>query len=268
MKKSLLLFLFLSLFTGVALQAQTPVCMRDSSILQDTTTNILLPRTYSPTYMFYDLLDACIDQPYNQSITIKVPEAFSGFPINSVSIATTGAVSNLPVGLTYTCDPPNCVFLPNTLGCIVIHGTPTAANAPDTSDLGITALVSTSLINLPIEFPGQVAPGSHYYLILRSVADCINSTNELNGKIADVRNQPNPFSGQTTIIIEALQNADYQFEVFNMLGQRQYSQNISVFEGPNQIEFDAAKLSPGTYFYTIGNKEGKVIRKLQVASSK
>lgn len=265
MKKSLLLFLLLSLFAGATVQAQ--VCMRDSSILMDTTANILLPRTYSPTYMFYDLLDACIDQPYNQSITIKVPEAFSGFPINSVSVATTGAVSNLPVGITYTCDPPNCVFLPNTLGCIVLHGTPTAANTPDTLDLGITALVSTAIVNLPIEFPGQVAPGSHYYLILRSVADCINSTNELGGKISAVRNQPNPFSGQTTITIEALQNADYQFEVFNMLGQRQHAQNISVFEGPNQFEFNASKLSPGTYFYTIGNKEGKVIRKLQVAGN-
>ena len=265
MKKSLLLFLFLSLFASAAVQAQ--VCMRDSSILMDTTTNILLPRTYSPTYMFYDLLDACIEQPYNQSITIKVPEAFSGFPINSVSVATTGAISNLPAGLTYTCDPPNCTFLPNTLGCIVLHGTPTAANTPGIFDLGIMATVNTAIVNLPIEFPGQVAPGSHYYLILRSIADCINSTNELGGKIANVRNQPNPFSGQTTITIEALQNADYQFEVFNTLGQRQHSQNISVFEGPNQFEFNASKLSPGTYFYTIGNKEGKVIRKLQVANN-
>lgn len=261
MKKLLLLFV-LALGLGASVQAQ--VCMRDSSILMDTTANILLPRTFSPTYMFYDLLDACLNQPYNQSITIKVPSDFGGFAINSVSVATTGAISNFPVGLTYTCDPPNCVFLPNTLGCIVLHGTPTAANTPGIFDLGITASVNTAIVNLPLVFPGQIAPGSHYYLILRSVADCINSTNELNGKIADVRNQPNPFSGQTTISIEALQNADYQFEVFNTLGQRQHSQNISVFEGLNQFEFNAAKLSPGTYIYTIGNKEGKVIRKMIV----
>ncbi len=259
MKKALLFFFLLAALTA---SAQAPVCMRDSSLLNDTTSNILLPRPYNTNYPFYDLLDACIDQPYNQSITVKVPGDFSGFAIDSVGIATTGAIANLPAGLSYACDPPSCNFKPNTLGCIVMYGTPTNANQPDTFDLGITAIVYTALIDLPVQFPGQVAPGAHYYLILRSAADCVNSTNELNGKIADVRNQPNPFSGQTTIVVEALQNADYQLDVFNMFGQRQHSQPVSVFEGVNHIEFNAANLAPGTYFYTIGNNEGKVIRKM------
>ncbi len=256
MKKLLLLLLCLS--TGMAyLNAQ---CMRDSSIYQTDT--LLSPDTYTDAFPNYNLALACIGHPYTQSVTFNVPAQYSGFPLTSVSIAGTGAVTNLPVGVSYACDPPSCTFLANTLGCVLISGTPDASNtAPDTLDLGISVNVNTALGSLPLEFP---LGDQHYYLILQT-AECMVNTNELNGTIASVRNVPNPFSSLTQIEVGSYQAGDFHFEVFDLLGQRVYAEPIHLEEGVNKFSFDAGYLSNGTYFYTISNSAGKVSRMMAIA---
>ncbi len=257
MKKMLLLVLCLA--NGMAyLQAQA--CMRDSSIYQTDT--LLSPATYTPTNMVYNLAQACIGQPYSQSVTFNVPAQYQGFPLVSASIATSGAVTNLPVGVSYVCDPPNCVFAANSLGCILLSGTPTATNtAPDTLDLGISVNVNTSLGTLPIEFP---LGDQHYYLILQTAA-CPSGTTDLHGTIASVRNVPNPFSTLTQIEVGSYQAGDFRFEVFDLLGQRVYTEPIRLEEGVNTFSFDAGYLANGSYIYTISNMEGKVSRLMAIA---
>lgn len=256
MKKTLLLLLCLS--TGMAyLNAQ---CMRDSSIYQ--TDSLLSPIPWVPDAPNYNLAMACIGQPYNQSVTFNVPAEYSGFPLVSASIGTTGAVTNLPTGLSYVCDPPNCVFAANTLGCILISGTPAATNpAPDTLDLGISVTVNTGLGPFPIDFPLN---DQHYYLILQTAA-CQVHTNDLNGHIASVRNVPNPFSSLTQIEVGSYLAGDFRFEVFDMLGQRVYAEPFRLEEGINKFSFDAGYLANGSYIYTISNAEGKVSRLMAIA---
>lgn len=238
------------------------ICVRDSSILQ--TGALLSPAPYTPDSPFYKLKLACINELYEQSVTVNVPPAFSGFPIDSVTIPVTGGVANLPVGLTYTCDPPNCLFLPQTLGCILLKGTPTIANmpVPDTFDLGITAMVWTPLIDLPVTFPGQVAPGSHYYLILNPMGQCISASTDPGSPFSEVRALPNPFNDQTVIEVQSTQNGRFQFEVFDLLGKRLHAETVLLFEGQNQFTFNAGILPPGTYLYTLGDASGKSIRKM------
>jgi hypothetical protein len=263
MKKVLLLLLTVGSFAAV--QAQT--CVRDSSVLQEDST-IILPRPYTDSYPFYDLAEGCIGQPYLQSFTLSIPGTFTfqGIPIQltSASIATSGAVMGLPVGITYLCDPPNCVFNANTLGCILLYGTPTAANTPGNFDLVINATVTTTFGPIPITFPGAVAPGS-YTLILNAANNCASSAYDLNSQIIDIKNQPNPFSQQTTIDVESVVTGDFQFEVYDLLGKTLHQQNIRLFQGTNQFTFDAGNLSDGTYFYSLSNKEGKVTKVMVVA---
>lgn len=255
--------LLFALLCALSAAAQVPTCVRDSSVIQSGA--LLAPAPYTEQAPDYNLADACIDHPYNQSVTVNVPTTFQGIPITTVSIATTGAISDLPIGLTYACDPPNCVFAAGSLGCIVIYGTPTSANpAPDTSDLGITATVNTPFGGLPVQFPGQLAPGSHYYLAVKT-AECLVGTYDLGGQFTLLKNAPNPFSSQTVIIAESQVADEFFFEVFDMLGQRVHQQTLRMEVGRNEFTFEAGNLANGAYFYTLSNKNGKAVRQLMVA---
>jgi hypothetical protein len=216
----------------------------------------------------YALAQACIGQPYLQSFTLEVPTSFTfqgiPLPISSASIATSGALSGQPAGITYLCDPPNCMFNAGTLGCILLYGTPTAANVADTFNLTINATISSGFGPIPIAFPGPVAPGN-YYLILNAANNCSSSAYDLNSQIIGIQNQPNPFSQQTTIDVESVVTGEFQFEVFDLLGKRMHQQNVHLYQGNNQFTFDAGNLADGTYFYSLSNKEGKVSRVMVIA---
>lgn len=258
MKKTLLLSLLCLLTGSLYLNAQT--CMRDSSIYGTDT--LLSPTTWTPQNMAYNLDLACIGHAYDQSITFNVPATYQNLPLSSVSIATTGAISHLPTGVTYSCDPPNCVFPANSLGCILLYGTPAASNpAPDTLDLGITVSVNFQFGSLPLEFP---IGDEHYYMILQTAA-CPVGTNDLNGHIASVRNVPNPFTTMTQIEVGSYLAGKFRFEVFDLLGQRVYDDQIRLEEGLNKFSFDAGYLANGSYIYTISNPEGKVSRLMVIA---
>lgn len=262
--KKVLLFLAVALLPALSF-AQT-TCERDSNLL--VTGGLLSPAPYSPDSPFINLKPACINEPYNQSVTVNVPPTFSlngiTVPITSVSIPTTGGVGNYPAGMTYTCDPPNCVFNANTLGCILLHGTPNASNpAPDTADLALTATVITPFGPVPVVFPGnQAAPDDHYYLIVNPTGQCVSGANEAGSPFSAVRNLPNPFSSQTIIEVQSTQSGNFRFEVFDLFGNRLHTEAVSLYEGPNQITYDASQLPAGTYLYTIGNASGQSVRRM------
>jgi Secretion system C-terminal sorting domain len=265
MKKNVLLTLVLCMLISAQVQSQT--CVRDSSLLA-VDTLFISPRPYTAANPVYGLGTACIDKAYSKSVTIKVPPTFvfQGITLNitNASIATTGAVLNLPTGLTYLCDPPNCVFNANTLGCILLYGTPTnAAQAPDTLDLKIKATITSAFGPLNIDFPGPIAPGN-YYLPIYPAANCISDADDLQGQLSQIRNIPNPFTGQTTIEIVSAVQGEFSFEVFDIVGKRLHQQTIKVIEGNNQFTFDAGDMANGVYFYSVGNATGKVVRKMIV----
>jgi hypothetical protein len=256
-----------ALFVVASIHAQT--CVRDSSLLMDTL--FVSPRPYTASYPVYALAPACIGQPYTQSVTIKVPATFvylgTPIPLTSASIATTGAVTGLPAGISYSCDPPNCVFNANTLGCILLHGTPNnPAQAPDTTNLVINATISAFGTGIPIAFPGPIAPGN-YYFVLAQAGACISGTYEQNSGIYSMKNTPNPFTGLTSIQVDAKVSGDFNFDVFDLLGQRLYSQQVSLMSGENQFSFDAGNLANGTYIYVLSNGQGKAASRMVIQNN-
>ncbi len=257
------------LLAGLLSTAQT--CVRDSSLLMDTL--FISPRPYTAAYPVYALSAACIGQPYNQSVTIKIPATytFQGIPINitNASIATTNAITGLPTGISYLCNPPNCVFNANTLGCILLYGTPTnPAQAPDTLDLKIKANISGTVFgspaNIPIDFPGPIAPGN-YYLRMFSSGNCLTAAYDFGSPITSVKNTPNPFDQMTLIEVESAVAGGFHFEVLNLVGQRVHSQMVELSTGTNQFTFDAGKLPNGSYYYSLSNLSGKVSKMLVVS---
>lgn len=264
MKKALPL---LFLLTTLMLQfSQAQICVRDSNLL--LTGKLLSPAPYTPDSPFYNLKPACIGEEYNQSVTINVPNFFTyngiTVPISSVSIPTTNGIGNYPAGMLYTCDPPNCVFNALTLGCIRMHGKPDITNtAPDTLDLALTATVQTPFGPVPIEFPGNAsAPDDHYYLILKQAGQCTSGASEAGSPFSSLRALPNPVSQITQIEALSTQNGTFLFEVFDLLGNRLHSQKVELFEGDNRFSFDASSLATGAYLYSLGNAEGKSVRRL------
>jgi Secretion system C-terminal sorting domain len=265
MKKGILLIL--SIFSISFLSSQT--CVRDSSLL--VSGNLVSPTPYNPTTNpVIGTAPACISEPYFQSVTLNVKEMFtlSGItaPLDSITMTTTNALTGLPVGLSYVCDPPNCHFKKNSLGCISIKGTPTAANAPGDYALSIALKVYSPFLPVAYDllFPGTLAPNDKFIIQVKAMGECAVSAKDLNGKVATLKNTPNPFNGTTQIQIESLINGEFNFDVFDILGKRIYNDQIHLFEGNNQFTFDAGKLANGTYFYTISNTDGKMSRVMVV----
>jgi len=256
--------LLCALLCALSISAQAPLCVRDSSVIAADV--LLAPAPWTPIAPLFNLNDACIDHAYNQSVTVNVPTDFTGIPVTSVSIATTGAISDLPIGLTYACNPPSCVFPAGSLGCIVLFGTPTVANGvvPDTFDLGINASVATPIGVIPVAFPGTLAPESHFYLALKSSA-CLVGNFDLGNQFTMLKNAPNPFSNETVITAESLVASDFQFEVFDLLGQRVHAQTIRLEIGRTEFTFDADRLANGAYFYALSNRDGKAVRRMVIA---
>ncbi|MCB9353821.1 MAG: T9SS type A sorting domain-containing protein [Lewinellaceae bacterium] len=254
-----------------ALVSNAQTCERDSSIL--LTGAIVSPWYWTPDSPYIQTKPACINEFYSQSVTFNVPDTIENIPgvplaipINNLFIATSNAISNLPAGLTYSCDPPNCVFNKNTLGCVLLYGTPTGP--VDTADLSIKVSISSPSFPVPVgplDFPSIIAPDAHYYIEVRNTGECAVGTNDPSAQIASVKNIPNPFSDQTAISIVSNVSGDFNFEVFNLTGQRIHSQQVGLLTGPNQFTFDAGDLPNGAYYYTIGNAAGKVSRMMVIA---
>lgn len=238
------------------------ICQRDSNLL--ITGDLLSPAPWSPDTPFYNLKPACIGEPYNQSVSINVPAMITvsgiSLPISSISIATSGAIGNYPAGLNYSCDPPNCVFNANTLGCIQLYGTPSPANpAPDTTDLSISASVATPVGPIPTQFPGnQTTPNDHYYLIVRPAGQCaVSGTADPIGLFVKIRSLPNPFSLQTQVEVQTAQAGSYQFEVLDLFGRRLHRETVQLSEGANQFSYDGSSLPEGAYVFSLENATGR-----------
>lgn len=260
MKKIIILFLAIT-FSTTFLPAQD--CVRDSSIL--STGDLFLPAPWTPDVPFYNLASACIGEAYQQSLTLNIPTTYTSpfgtLPVNSMSIATGGAIINYPAGMTYTCDPPNCLFVAGTLGCILLQGTPSADNpAPDTVDLKFNALIS-SILDIPLELPSSLDASSHLYLIIRPASECsVTSTDNATASLMELQAIPNPFTGQTQIEIQSKQSGNFQLEIFDFLGHPVHSEKVALTAGMNQISYDGHDLISGIYFFSVS---GQGIRSVQ-----
>jgi len=104
-----------------------------------------------------------LNEPYEQTFTIVFPDSIGatlgGIPIEFEVVSfTIDAILGLPSGVTYTCEPPDCVFTSNTIGCISFSGIP---NQVGVYSLIIQASLLANIgvdLTVPIEIPNQ--PGS------------------------------------------------------------------------------------------------------------
>lgn len=111
--------------------------------------------------------------PYSTDFHFNVPSTIvfntTTLPVSSISLATTGAIQNLPASLSYTCNPPNCIFQADQPGCVNIFG------VPGVSQIGVHDLLISATINsifiIPVVLPSPGIVEGNYYLHVKNCPD-------------------------------------------------------------------------------------------------
>lgn len=79
------------------------------------------------------------------------------------------------------------------------------------------------------------------------------------------QNQPNPFSGETTINIELTNATELSVEVSNLTGQTiQVINKGQVAAGSQKVVIDGSNMAAGIYFYTVNAGMNKITKKMVV----
>lgn len=209
---------------------------------------------------------ACIEQEWEFTFTVVVPDTFSfnGFllDLDSASIEEEGAVEGLPEGLDYACDPPDCVFPANSIGCLILQGTPTAANVPGDYEPVITMTIYTNLAPVTTTFPGSAFPGK--YIIELRDAQCLPTTTEHYAWPDAWASYPNPVSDAWTVEFEAGSTSSHTVEVHSLTGEK-VMQRQWTGSGHQNVTFDVSGMSPGLYTYTVRSGDRFATGKLVLA---
>lgn len=212
---------------------------------------------------------ACVDAYYEFTFTMKTPATFTTpfgpVPLNSIDLATEGAVTNLPAGFDYTCNPPNCVFKKDSLGCLLIFGT-ASAGQEGVYDLGLNAVVR-SVIDIPLTFPDPNLVPGNYYLHVKPAgsANCFAvNTNNIVASALQVKMVPNPAADQATLVVQAQMTGLFELSVFDQFGRRLQRSTININDGENRIAIDAGQLPSGILVYTLANEAGSISGKFVI----
>jgi len=255
MQKTFTIFAF-SLLLSSGLFAQNLACV-PGFITQDT--SIILPEPYSFDDMTGGLDSTCAGLVYEQVLTTLVPQSipFAGaeIAIDSISIDLQGAISGLPPGLTYACNPPSCVFLPDSTACFVIRGTVDPDVEPRIYDLTLRLRAYNFIFptGAVITYPDDLGnENESYFIHVSSQADCnvTVSTSELQRELSASIN-PNPTSDFAQLSIQATTAKDVEIMIMDVMGRVYRQQSHRLEAGQNVIPFQLNDLGQGIYFMNI-----------------
>lgn len=248
MKKITLLLCIL--FSGYAAFTQ---CIPDLTITQ--------PGIYPDSAT--GLAPGVVGQPYNQVMQIRVPVdtqvVYLGFSLTAtIQSIELMSFTGLPPGITYACNPANCIFPGGSNGCVLLSGTP---NTP-----GIYNPIAVVKTTGSVVLFGQTILLTQndtidYYTIVIGVT----GLSDINPAMLNLgQNYPNPAFSKTMIDFYAPVNGDYQFKLFNLIGKEVQSQIIHAWKGIHTIEVNVKDLVPGVYMYSLSGNASTLTRRLIV----
>jgi len=276
--KKLLLATFALVFAVSFTSLQAQSCDPDP-MLADSTAGVY-PLPDSIGSLTSSLNSGCVGMAYEQLFTAVVPDSlstvFNGTMIDAELLSVTvDDITGLPTGITYACDPPDCIFLQNTIGCVVFSGTPTTAG-----DF-LPIVETTASINygadldISVNFPAQagdaieIFPGEYKIVIHAagsSEAACLVSVNDALANVLGVQqNAPNPFNAITNITVDSKESGAFDFKVYSLIGELVYSEVLTLSAGENIVQYDGSNLGSGMYFYAIGQGNAVVTKRMIIS---
>ena len=190
------------------------------------------------------LPDGYVGVAYDQTMTIIGP-AQGDYQGNNVTIdhLHLNAVNGLPQGLAYTPDAED--YYPGDYHCILIDGTPT-----DTGyyplEIHVEVFVDGGILGV-IDAGEQVDDTSYAITIKNATASIV----ETNQSFVIMGAQPNPFYGQTNIKYYSPDKEKVSLIVYDLLGNKIYSEQMISHKGINKFKFTGDKLSKGIYCYSV-----------------
>jgi len=193
---------------------------------------------------------------YETVITVVVPTdtVVSGFtvPIDSIGIV---AVNGLPTGFSYTPNRPSGYWPGGTKGCVLLSG--------------MHPNVGTFPLSIQVQgyAAGMSVPFNITFYTIHVDSTHLSVENVQNNAFEVYQNMPNPFTGITEISFNSDINGTFNFEVFDMIGQRIYANEIRAQKGLNTVNFDGASLTQGIYFYKISNSARSFTKRMVVAAN-
>jgi len=204
------------------------------------------------------------NQAYEATLTVALPDMVMialnpddpPVSLNLDSIVVSNIVG-LPPGVTYQCMPSDCIFPDQTLSCIRLSGTPEQSG---TYSLMIQAQLFAFPISPEITFPGELVMGEYNIVIEEEVSVDAPIENAIDLR----QNVPNPFSDVTEIQINTKQSGTFEFNVYNIIGKLLHQEEVTLSAGRNTITFDGSDLHSGMYFYSVGQGNDGVTRRMVV----
>lgn len=195
---------------------------------------------------------ACIGQPFEFVFTVIIPDTFSfnGLLLNllSAQIEEQGAVSGLPDGISYSCNPPDCIFPADSIGCIVLQGIPTANNTAGEYEPVITMTINTNIFPITTSFPGAIFPGK-YILELRDENCMLTGIHSF--ALPDGWNAyPNPVEDNWNLRYMADGMVQHQLIVSDITGRMVLNQEWTA-SGTQELSVPVGDWGNGMYIYRL-----------------
>lgn len=261
-KNHIEIFFFLVLFSVLSFKSYTQSCT---------------PYDYYPGVAFWqypDTDDGFVagqeGVSYNESLYFRTPDKASdvnpslpSIAINSVKI---WQVNGLPSGLSYACNPTNCTYTPNSLGCINVYGTPEKAG-----DYPLEVIFKIyPLAGLSIDYPvsGYTV---HIYppnaTNLDPTAGFIQDEDRIDSlfRYQAVNNLIVDDSKLDIYFGMDFDQTEVLFSMTNSLGQAIIRKNLIGYRNKeNHIEVDVSDFPDGIYFITIYQRKRKISKKVVI----
>ena len=258
-----------SLFFTLGIFAQDVACT-PGQISPDTA--IILPIPFNSATMVGGLDSTCIGRSYEQVLTAlspsSIPFAGNEIAVDSLSLDLEGAVEGLPPGFDYACNPPNCVFIPDSVGCVVIFGEADETVPPGTYELVLNVNAFNFIFpnGASLEFPGDFGnPNESYFIDIADEASCDLSTSTSEFQRSFVSNlSPNPTDSYAELRVNSLKDMDTQFVVLDVLGKVVQQRKVAIQVGQNDIPLEVHNLPQGLYILSLTDGKEFISHKLVV----
>lgn len=200
-----------------------------------------------------------IGVPYSEVIQVKVltDTLFMGNTVLITNITITG-VTGLPPGLTYSCNPSNCIFPGGSNGCILLSGTPSITG---TFNLNVDLSIAGTLFGTPL--PPQTTSINYYSITIVSPTGLAPGLS--NVKFELLQNKPNPAISFTDVQFTSPVGGDFNIKVYNMIGKEVFNQMVRGMAGLNTSRVETENFTPGIYMISIEHGSDIVTRRMIVS---